>query len=349
MKNYKITIGMDLGDQNNTVVVLDEVGEELEIRNIRNTERSLKKFFSRYKNPAVAIEAGTHSPWISRLLNEMGCTVYVGNPRKLRLIWDSYEKSDKRDARILAMVCRVEPRLLWPIEHRDRQAYADLGVIKARDALVKNRVRLISHIRSVVKTCGCRIPKCSTDSFSKKAPAYIPDELKESIEPLIGTVEQLTEKIKELNRQIRKLCGKYPETNKLLQVSGVGPVTALAYVLTIDDPYRFRKSRQLGDYLGLTPRRDQSGKCDKQLRISKAGNSYLRSLLVGCGHYVIGPFGPESDLKKYGISIVARGGKNAKKRAAVAVARKIAVLLHQLWVNGKSYDPFYKNAGKCTA
>ena len=227
MKNIKVTIGMDLGDQNNIVVVLDEAGEELEIRNIRNTECSLRKFFSRYKSPTVAIEAGTHSPWISRLLQEIGCTVYVGNPRKLRLIWDSYEKSDKRDARILAMVCRVEPRLLWPIKHRDRQAYADLGVIKARDALVKNRVRLISHIRSVTKTCGCRIPKCTTVGFSKKAPAYIPNELKESIDPLIETIDQLTEKIKELNQQIRKLCEKYPETNKLLQVPGVGPVTAL--------------------------------------------------------------------------------------------------------------------------
>ncbi len=283
------------------------------------------------------------------MLQEIDCKVYVGNPRKLRLIWDSYEKSDKRDARILAMVCRVEPRLLWPIKHRDRQAYADLGIIKARDALVKNRVRLISHIRSVIKTCGCRIPKCSTNSFSKKAPAYIPNELKESLEPLIGTMNQLTEKIKELNRQIRKLCEKYPETNKLLQFSGVGPVTALAYVLTIDDPYRFLKRRQLGACLGLTPRLDQSGKCDKQLRISKAGNSYLRSLLVGCAHYIIGPFGPESDLKKYGISIVAKGGKTAKKRAAVAVARKIAISLHQLWVSGEPYDPFYKNAGNCTA
>ena len=349
MDKNNITIGMDLGDKNNIVVVLDETGEEIAIENIRNTERSLKKFFSRYKNPTVAIEAGTHSPWISRLLQEIGCTVYVGNPRKLRLIWDSYEKSDKRDARILAMVCRVEPRLLWPIKHRDSQAYADLGVIKARDALVKNRVRLISHIRSVTKTCGCRIPQCTTVSFSRKAPAYIPEELKESFEPLIGTIDQLTMKIKQLNRQIRILCKKYPETNKLLQVPGVGPVTALAYVLTIDDPYRFPKSRQLGAYLGLTPKRDQSGKCDKQLRISKTGNTYLRSLLVGCAHYIIGPFGPESDLRKYGVSIAARGGKNAKKRAAVAVARKIAVLLHQLWVCEKPYDPSYKSAATCTA
>ncbi|WP_051148675.1 IS110 family transposase [Desulfospira joergensenii] len=145
------------------------------------------------------------------------------------------------------------------------------------------------------------------------------------------------------------MCEKYPETHKLLQVPGVGPVTALAYVLTIDDPYRFPKSRQLGAYIGLTPKRGQSGKCDKQLRISKAGNSYLRALLVSCGHYIIGPFGPDSDLRKYGVSIAARGGKNAKKRAAVAVARKIAVLLHQLWVGEKPYNPFYKSAAVCTA
>ena len=247
------------------------------------------------------------------------------------------------------MVCRVEPRLLWPIKHRDRKAYADLGVIKARDALVKNRVRLVSHIRSVTKTCGYRIPKCSTDSFSKKAPEYIPNELKEPLEPLILTIEHLTQKIKDLNRQIGKLCQKYPETKRLLQVPGVGPVTALAFVLTIDDPHRFTKSRQLGAYLGLTPKRDQSGQCDKQLRISKAGNPYLRSLLIGCGHYIIGPFGPESDLRKYGTSIMARGGNSAKKRAAVAVARKIAVLLHQLWISEKAYDPFYKSAARCAA
>jgi transposase len=165
-----ITIGMDLGDQNHVIVVMDEKGKEIEMKTIRNTERSLRKFFSRYNKATVAIEAGTHSPWISRLLKEIGCNVYVGNPRKLRIIWDSNDKSDLRDARVLAMVCRVEPRLLWPIKHRDRQAYADLGIIKARDTLVQNRVRMINHIRSVTKTCGCRIPKCSTPSFSRRAP-----------------------------------------------------------------------------------------------------------------------------------------------------------------------------------
>lgn len=344
-----ITIGMDLGDQNHVVVAMDANGKEVEMKTIHNTELSLRKFFSRYKEATVAIEAGTHSPWISRLLKEIGCTVYVGNPRKLRIIWDSNDKSDLRDARILAMVCRVEPRLLWPIKHRDRQAYADLGIIKARDTLVQNRVRMINHIRSVTKTSGCRIPKCSTPSFSKRAPDYIPKELKGPLEPLIIAIDLLTQQVKEMDRQINKLCKKYPETEKLLQVPGVGPVTALAFVLTIEDPHRFTKSRQVGAFLGLTPKRDQSGKCDKQLRISKAGNTYLRSLLVSCGHYIIGPFGPECDLRNYGLAIVVRGGKNAKKRAAVALARKLAVLLHRLWISDQKYNQFYKSAAQDAA
>jgi transposase len=348
MKN-NITIGMDLGDRNHLVVVLDEHGNEIDVTTIANTKYSIKKYFKGFPDATVVIEAGTHSPWISRLLEELGCTVYVGNPRKLRLIWDSHDKSDQRDARILAMVCRVDPRLLWPVKHRDKQAHADLGVIKARDALVQNRVRLINHVRSVTKTCGYRIPKCSAPSFSRKASTHTPPELNQAVTPLLLTIDHLSQQIKPLDHQINELCRKYPETERLLQVPGVGPITALAFVLTIEDPHRFTKSRQVGAFLGLTPRRDQSGGCDKQLRISKAGNGYLRSLLVSCGHYIIGPFGPESDLRQYGKSIAARGGKNAKKRAAVAVARKLSVLLHRLWISEQAYCPFYRSDNRKVA
>lgn len=180
--------------------------------------------------------------------------------------------------------------------------------------------------------------------LTKRAPEYIPPEFEESMKTLISTVDELTRKIKELDRQIKNLCKKYPETQKLLQVPGVGPITALAYVLTIENPHRFTKSRQVGAFLGLTPKRDQSGKSDKQLRITKAGDQYLRTLLVNCGQYILGPFGPECDLRKFGAAIAARGGKNAKKRAAVAVARKLAVLLHRLWVSDNAYATFYKTA-----
>lgn len=337
-----ITIGIDLGDKFHIAVVFDGDGNELETAKVINTKTGVSKFFNPYKYAKVAMEAGTHSPWISRLLTEMGLTVYVGNPRKLRLIWDSTDKSDARDARILGMVCRVEPRLLHPLYHRGSQAQADLATIKSRNMLVKSRTQLINHVRGLVKANGERLPKCSTASFAKRCEALVPSELRPALEFVFKTIFHLNEQIKELDSLIEQLSiERYPETQYLRQVTGVGPITALCFVLTIEDSARFAKSRQVGPFLGLTPRRDQSGETDKQLPITKAGNAYLRQLLVGSAHYIMGPFGPESNLRLHGLSIAARGGKNAKKRAVIAVARKLAVLLHRLWVTNEEYQPFY--------
>lgn len=341
MKNT-ITIGMDLGDKYHLAVVFDTDGNELDVATVTNTKAGIKKYFGTYSGSTVAIEAGTHSPWISRLLEEMGCHVCVGNPRKLRFIWDSKDKSDERDARMLGMVCRIEPRLLSPLHHRGRQAQSDLVIIKSRDMLVRSRCQLINHARGVVKSIGERLPSCSTESFTRRCEEHVPSELRPALKPIFEALVQLNAQIHELDAKITQLCREqYPETERLQQVSGVGPVTALSYVLSIEDPARFKKSRQIGPFLGLTPKRDQSGDIDKQLRISKAGNKYLRQLLVGSAHYILGPFGPDSRLRRHGLSIAARGGKNAKKRAAVAVARKLAVLLHQLWISGQTYDPFF--------
>lgn len=341
MKKH-ITIGMDLGDKNHIAVVLDGEGNEIECIQLKNNKISLRCLFRRYIGATVAIEAGTHSPWISRLLQELGCRVYVGNPYKLRMIWDSTDKSDERDARMLAMVCRLEPRLLWPIHHRSESAHNDLEMIKARNMLVQTRTKLINHVRSVVKATGQRLPQCSAASFAGRAINLLDKSLLPALKPIVDTIADISDRIKKLDKQIDSLAAeRYPETEVLQQVSGVGPLTALAYVLTIEDPGRFAKSRMVGAYLGLTPRRDQSGDIDKQLPITKAGNGYLRKLLVGCAHYVIGPFGPECDLKRHGLKIAARGGKNARKRAAVAVARKLSVLLHSLWVNGQEYEPLH--------
>ena len=341
MKNNS-TIGMDLGDRNHIVVVLDAAGQETECTKVVNTHTSVKRFFKKYSGATVAIEAGTHSPWISRLLEELSCRVYVGNPFKLRMIWDSTDKSDERDARMLAMVCRVEPRLLWPIRHRDANAHVDLEMIKARDMLVQSRSKLINHVRSVVKAVGERLPGCSADSFANRVADLLPELLRPALKPLVDTIADLTVKIRDMNKQIDRLIeDRYPEADKLQQVKGVGPVTALAFVLTLEHPGRFTKSRQVGPYLGLTPRRDQSGDTDKQLRITKAGNTYMRKLLVSCAHYIIGPFGPDSNLRRHGLTIAARGGKNARKRAAVAVARKLAVVMHRLWISDQDYVPLY--------
>jgi len=348
--NETITIGMDLGDKYHIAVVFDAEGNELDVAKVANTKTALGNYFKRYQGAMVAIEAGTHSPWISRFLEEMDCRVCVGNPRKLRFIWDSQDKSDERDARMLGMVCRIEPRLLSPLRHRNSQAQADLALVKSRDMLVQSRTKLINHARGLVKANGERLPGCSSDSFAKRCSPHVPVNLWPALESIFNVIGQLTEQIRVLDARIDRLCQeKYPETERLQQVPGVGPITALSYVLTIEDPGHFSKSRQVGSYLGLTPRRDQSGETDKQLHITRAGNPYLRQLLVSNAHYILGPFGPDSHLRRHGLHIAARGGKNAKKRAVVAVARKLAVLLHQLWQSGETYEPFYRTAYKNAA
>jgi transposase len=209
---------------------------------------------------------------------------------------------------------------------------------------------LINHVRGIVKTTGERLPSCSTDSFAKRCESCIPAELRPALEAVFNIIRQLTQQIHDLDSKIEQMCRqKYPETESLRQIPGVGPVTALSFILTIEDPQRFTKSRQLGPFLGLTQRRDQSGETDKQLPITKAGNKYLRRLLISTAHYILGPFGPDSHLRRHGLAIAARGGKNAKKRAAVAVARKLAVLLHRLWSSGDRYEPFFEGKEKKVA
>lgn len=341
-----ITIGMDLGDRKNHVVVLDAEGEEIEVSVIANRKEDIREVCSRYPGAMAVIEAGTHSAWVSREIEQMGCNVLVGNPRKLRLIWDSTDKSDERDARILALICRMEPRLLWPISHRGVQAQCDLQALKSRAILVEARTKLINHVRGAVKCLGERLPSCSADAFVGRAVGEIPRELRAPLEGVLRSIETLSEQIHAQDRVIDHLCReRYPETERLRQVDGVGPVTSLAFVLTIEDPGRFSKSRQVGAYVGLTPKRDQSGDTDKQLRITKAGNAYLRALLVSCSNYILGSFAPDCDLRRHGLRIAQRGGKNAKRRAKVAVARKLAVLLHRLWVSGETYERLHGNRG----
>lgn len=336
----RTVIGMDLGDKQHYVAINKGIKEELSVCKIGNTKEDISAFFSNYSNAVIVMEAGTHSAWITRLLESLGHEVYVGNPRKMRAIWDCDDKSDERDAKMLAMLFRLEPRLLHQVKHRNEQTQNHLAVVKARAQLVEARVALIAHVRGITKSSGERLPTCSTSYFVKKVRDLIPVELSPALQPLLDVLEKMNEKIEELERTITELCENYyPETKYLLSVPGVGEITALTYVLTIEDVKRFKRSRDVGPFLGLTPRKDQSGDTDKQLSITKAGNGEMRRLLVGCAHYILGPFGSDSDLRRYGEKIAARGGKNAKKRAVVAVARKLAVTLHRLWADEADYTP----------
>jgi len=347
MKRETTTIGLDLGEKFHSFCVLDGEGEVIQDGRVASTRNGLEKLLGSMPSAVVVVEAGTHSPWVSRVLESWGHKVLVGNPRKLRMIYGSTNKSDGRDAEMLARIGRLDPQLLYPIHHRGVRAQADLAVLKSRDALVKSRTMLINHARGVVKAVGERLPSCSADAFHKIAREGVPEILDEALDPIFRAIAELTQKIKGVDKKIAELCREeYPETERLRGVKGVGPVTSLAFVLTLEEPGRFTKSRTVPVYLGLTPRRDQSGEVDRQLRITKAGDEYLRRLLISCAHYILGPFGEDSDLRRWGLRICERGGKNGKKRAVVAVARKLAVLLHRIWVSGEDYDPFYDSSRK---
>ena len=273
----------------------------------------------------------------------------VANARRVRLIAQSDSKSDRADAETLARLGRLDPALLKPIRHRGVEAQLDLSLIRARDALVQARTQLVNHVRGAVKSVGGRLPKCSTESFPTKVRGEIPEALRPALGPVLELIAAITKELSRYDRQVETLAAtRYPETAALRQVPGVGALTALSYVLTLEDPARFPKSRAVGSYLGLRPRQHDSGASAPQLRITKSGDAHLRRLLVGSAHYVLGPFGPDSDLRRWGMTLAARGGKNAKKRAVVAVARKLAVLLHRLWVTGATYEPL-RLADRCQA
>lgn len=341
-----ITIGIDLGDKKHVIFVLDSSSDHSQSATVDNDRESLVKTFKKYKGATVALEAGTHSAWISRLLGSLGCRVLVGNPRKLRAIWQDYEKTDIRDAEMLARIARFDPQLLYPITHRGEQVQMDLQLLQSRDILVKNRSSLINHVRGSAKSLGHRLSGCSSECFHRKVAEELPEVMHDVFKPIVDLIESISHKIKEFDQVVaQKSKEQYQETELLRMVKGVGPVTALAFVLILEDPARFKKSRQVGKYIGLIPKRDQSGETDKQLRITKAGNSFLRRLLVGAAQYILGPFGEDCNLRRFGLRLASRGGKNAKRRAVVAVARKLAVLLHRLWQNGEIYDPLYKQGG----
>jgi transposase len=336
----RLTVGVDLGDQWSHYCILGLKGETLSEGQLRTTQADVAEFFQAITPARVVIEVGTHSAWVQEVIAGYGHEVLVANPRLMDGSKRRKRKNDRIDANKLARLGRVDSESLYPIKHRSREVRQDLVLLRARDALVAARTELINTTRGLVKSLGTRLPKCSSRSFAHKVGDAIPGEVREALQPLVELADALSACIQGYDRRIEELASeKYGHTKLLRQVKGVGPITALAYVLTLENPERFAKSRDVGPYLGLVPKQEDSGESQPQLGISKAGDTMLRKLLVGSAQYVLGPFGPDTDLRRYGLRLCERGGKNAKKRAAVAVARKLAVLLHRLWVSGEVYEP----------
>lgn len=342
---HQITVGIDLGDKWSHYCMLDEEANVVEEGRFRTVASSVEKHFQSMPPARVALEAGTHSIWITQQLQAYGHEVLVANVTELHAIVRNISKSDQVDAEKLARYARLDPKILRPITHRSVETQQGLTMVRARDVLVRMRVVAVNAVRGLVKPCGFRLPPCSTPSFAQRSLAVLPPELLLILRPLLEQIQGMSEQIKLYDRQILELSrSQYPETKMLETVNGVGNLTAITYVLTIHDPHRFPKSRDVGCYLGLRPRRDQSGDHDPQLGITKAGNGYLRKLLTEAANYILGPFGKDSALRRWGQHLAAHGGKNARKRAVVAIARKLAVLLHHLWVTQQPYQPFYGTA-----
>jgi len=344
ISRQQLTIGLDLGDRNSWYCVLNEAGQiQLEQR-VRTQAKALQEVFGAMPRSRIALEIGTHSPWISRLLRELGHEVIVANARKVRLIGESRKKDDRLDAQTLARLARIDPELLYPVKHRSAQAQAALTMIRARAGLVRARTSLVNTARSLAKSYGERLRGCNVRNMNPEKAEDLSPELQSALEPLLAEIETVSERIAEYNDRIAALAQRsYPQVELLKQIKGVGTLIALTFVLTLEDPHRFSRSRDVGCYVGLQPGRRNSGQSEPQMHISKEGDPYLRTLLVQGAQHILGPFGDDCDLRRWGLKLAQRGGKSGKKRAIIATARKLAVLLHHLWVSGEVYEPLHNS------
>lgn len=339
MDHHSTFVGIDLGDRKSHVCVTDDAGKVLKEFTVTTERGALVSSLEPWPCSRVAMETGTHSPWAARALMSSGHAVVVANARRVALIHKNVKKCDAVDARMLARLVRLDVELLSPVHVRSEQAQVHLELLRARDALVAARTSLINHVRGVVKSYGARLNKCSSAAFAHKVVEQLPEALRESLLPVVEQIGALTALIKDYDAKIAAVSEvHYPAVELLRSVPGVGPITALGYVLTVESPERFDRSREVGAYLGLVPRRDQSGERDPQLRITKAGDRFMRRLLVSAAQYILGPFGPDTALRQWGLDKAA-GGKRSKRVAVVAVARKLAVMLHSMWSNGTLYEP----------
>jgi transposase len=333
-------IGVDQGDRTSELCELDVRGEVVMRRRIRTTPAAYRKQFAGLLRTRVVIEVGPHSPWSSRLLQELGVEVVVANPRRVKLITQAERKSDRVDAEQLARLGRADVKLLAPVVHGSEAMQCDRALQRLRKGVVRCRTQLIHQVRGTLKALGERAPASRSAAFARRVREHALVERLPGLAPVLGALDQLTACIRELDAEVQRACEeRHPATALLRQVTGVGPHTALAFVTTLEDPARFAKSRDVGPAIGLVPRIRESGESRPALGIPRRSDALLRESLVQAAHYILGPFGPDCTLRRFGLALIARQARHGKKRAVIAVARKLAVLLHRLWVTGEAYQP----------
>ena len=334
------TIGLDLGTRVTQVAVYNTAGNRIEERKISTAKDSLEQLLSRFPKARVVMEASTPTRWINNLARDLGHEVVIANPRRIPIITASIRKSDRNDARLLGEFGQFKPELLSPVELRDDAYQLVRAQLFAREQLVKTRSSLCTFVRSQAKAVGEKLPTGATRSFVEKMRPLLPKEIAGVLEPILRTIQHLSDEIKGSDAEVESRCKReFPRTAMLQQIHGVGPLIALAFVATVGAPERFKDSRSLGAYFGLVPRLDQSGQSNPALRITKHGDKYMRSLLVSAATRMIGPFGHDCDLRRFGLRMIEHGGQKARGKARIAVARKLAVLMHRLLLTGEVYEP----------
>lgn len=334
------SIGIDLGDDSSSYCVLDGRGQVIREGSIETNRSSFDDLLAKRPKSRVILEASRQSHWTSKHLRSLGHEVVVINPRRLQLISESVCKTDRNDARLLARVGRLDVGILQPVHEKSDETLACRMLLRGRAQLVRTRTRLVTLIRGSLKVFGIQVPACSADVFHDRVRRRIPEFLRTALFPLLETLAGLREQVERYDHEIAQTNKKrFPQTAVLQQIHGVGPVVALSFVAAIEDPRRFKSSRTVGAYLGLTPRSYQSGKSDPRLRITKQGDGMLRSLLVTAATHILRRSAPDSDLKRYGRRVARGGTPRDRGRARIAVARKLACLLHRLWLTGEAYQP----------
>jgi transposase len=316
--------GIDLHAEYSQICIVDEDGEVMETSRVRTSKKALERFFGR--DPMrVVMEAGGSSPWVSRLLESLGHAVVVCSPRRVRLIAESKLKNDRIDAEVLARLVRLDPEFLRPIQHRSEEAQLLRGNLKVRSAMVEARTKWINTIRGLLRSFGYKVSGKAPHTFVDRVDKMeLPKELREVIEP----------EIQRRNEHLEEMVKDLPEVGHLREIPGVGPVVATYFVLTIDNPHRFRNSRDVASFFGLRPSMRESASTKHFGRITKEGDPEMRRLLVQAAHACL-LTKADSELKRWALALAERKGKG---KAVVALARKLAVLMHHLWVTGEVYQ-----------
>ena len=340
LRQSGMTIGIDLSDLTSRFVCLGASSAlPLKEGEFDTTPEGRERAFSHDTPSRCVLEASTHSSWVARQLRELGHEVFVANPRKVHLISKSSRKTDRNDAITLARLGRSDPGLLHPVWVRPESSQTIRAGLRARSQLVRTRTKLINLVRAESKVHGHRLPAFTSAAFSKKARGLVPTVLADELGPIFDTLDTLSEQIRRYDALVEKRCEEHPVTHVLRQVHGVGSLGALAFFASIVDPKRFKDSRLVGAYLGLAPRSFQSGSNNPHLRISKEGDRELRTLLVNAATHIMRRSSPDCSLKRFGRRIANRGNPRDRARARIAVARKLATILHRLWLTGEVYEP----------